>query len=100
MSRLNEHTQYLRTLGGKLSHELRTPLTIVRSSLDNLESEGLQSEQQRYITRAREGTQRLQTILAAIETVRGPLNDFYGSLSDKQKTQFNMIGRPRATKPG
>ena len=40
LARLNEHTQYLRTLGGKLSHELRTPLTIVRSSLDNLESEG------------------------------------------------------------
>jgi dedicated sortase system histidine kinase len=66
LSRLNEHTQYLRTLGGKLSHELRTPLTIVRSSLDNLESEGLQSDQQRYIARAREGTQRLQAILTSL----------------------------------
>ena len=36
---------------------------------------------------------RLQTILAAIETVRGPLNTFYGSLSDEQKAQFNVIGR-------
>jgi two-component system sensor histidine kinase ChvG len=66
LARLNEHTQYLRTLGGKLSHELRTPLTIVRSSLDNLESEGLRDDQQRYITRAREGTQRLQSILSAL----------------------------------
>jgi two-component system sensor histidine kinase ChvG len=66
LGRLNEHTQYLRTLGGKLSHELRTPLTIVRSSLDNLESEGLRDDQQRYITRAREGTQRLQSILSAL----------------------------------
>ncbi len=64
--RLNEHTQYLRTLGGKLSHELRTPLTIVRSSLDNLESEELSGDQRRYITRAREGTQRLQSILSAL----------------------------------
>jgi two-component system, OmpR family, sensor histidine kinase ChvG len=64
--RLNEHTQYLRTLGGKLSHELRTPLTIVRSSLDNLESEGLRDDQRRYVTRAREGTQRLQSILSAL----------------------------------
>jgi hypothetical protein len=40
--------------------------------------------------------QRLQTILAAIETVRGPLNTFYGSLSDEQKAQFNMIGRSAA----
>ena len=37
--------------------------------------------------------QRLQTILAAIDTVRGPLDTFYGSLSDEQKGQFNMIGR-------
>jgi two-component system sensor histidine kinase ChvG len=66
LARLNEHAQYLRTLGGKLSHELRTPLTIVRSSLDNLESEGLRDDQQRYITRAREGTQRLQSILSAL----------------------------------
>jgi two-component system sensor histidine kinase ChvG len=66
LGRLNEHTQYLRTLGGKLSHELRTPLTIVRSSLDNLESEGLRDDQRLYITRAREGTQRLQSILSAL----------------------------------
>ena len=44
--------------------------------------------------------QRLQTISAAIATVRGPLNDFYGSLSDEQKAQFNMIGRTRPTKTG
>jgi dedicated sortase system histidine kinase len=66
LARLNEHAQYLRTLGGKLSHELRTPLTIVRSSLDNLESQGLQENQRSYITRAREGTQRLQTILTSL----------------------------------
>jgi dedicated sortase system histidine kinase len=66
LARLNEHTQYLRTLGGKLSHELRTPLTIVRSSLDNLESQGLQEDQRSYITRAREGTLRLQTILTSL----------------------------------
>ena len=66
LGRLNEHTQYLRTLGGKLSHELRTPLTIVRSSLDNLESEGPREDQRLYINRAREGTQRLQSILSAL----------------------------------
>jgi len=66
LARLNEHTQYLRTLGGKLSHELRTPLTIVRSSLDNLESEGLSDGQRHFVTRAREGTLRLQSILSAL----------------------------------
>ena len=66
LGRLNEHTQYLRTLGGKLSHELRTPLTIVRSSLDNLESEGVRADQRGYLTRAREGVSRLQSILSAL----------------------------------
>ena len=66
LARLNEHTQYLRTLGGKLSHELRTPLTIVRSSLDNLESEGIREDQRGYVTRAREGALRLQSILTAL----------------------------------
>ena len=66
LSRLNEHTQYLRTLGGKLAHELRTPLTIVRSSLDNLESEGVRADQRGYLTRAREGVSRLQSILSAL----------------------------------
>jgi two-component system sensor histidine kinase ChvG len=66
LARLNEHSQYLRTLGGKLSHELRTPLTIVRSSLDNLESEGLREDQRKYVTRARDGATRLQSILSAL----------------------------------
>ncbi len=66
LARLNEHAQYLRTLGGKLSHELRTPLTIVRSSLDNLESLGLSGEQRAFVRRAREGSLRLSSILTAL----------------------------------
>jgi dedicated sortase system histidine kinase len=66
LARLNEHTQYLRTLGGKLAHELRTPLTIVRSSLDNLESEGLREDQRAFVQRARDGSQRLASILSAL----------------------------------
>jgi dedicated sortase system histidine kinase len=66
LARLQEHTQYLRTLGGKLSHELRTPLTIVRSSLDNLESEGLREDQRDFVRRARDGAQRLASILSAL----------------------------------
>jgi len=30
---------------------------------------------------------------ASIKSVRGTLDDFYGSLSDEQKAQFNLIGR-------
>jgi dedicated sortase system histidine kinase len=64
---LNEYTVYLRTLAGKLSHELRTPLAIVRSSLENLESErSAGGNLEPYLERAREGTDRLQAILAAM----------------------------------
>ncbi len=86
LGRLNEHTQYLRTLGGKLSHELRTPLTIVRSSLDNLESEGLRDDQRLYVTRAREGTQRLQSILSAL----GAAARVEESIKQAERTNFDL----------
>jgi dedicated sortase system histidine kinase len=86
LARLNEHTQYLRTLGGKLSHELRTPLTIVRSSLDNLESEGPRDDQRRYITRAREGTQRLQSILSAL----GAAARVEESIKQSERVNFDL----------
>jgi signal transduction histidine kinase len=86
LARLNEHTQYLRTLGGKLSHELRTPLTIVRSSLDNLESEGPRSDQQGYITRAREGVMRLQSILSAL----GAASRVEESIKQADRVNFDL----------
>jgi signal transduction histidine kinase len=68
LGRLDEYTQYLKTLTGKLSHELRTPLAIIRSSLDNLEHEKLDSEARVYSERAAEGAGRLTTILNAMST--------------------------------
>jgi signal transduction histidine kinase len=66
LGRLNEYTGYLRTLAGKLAHEIRTPLTIVRSSLDNLESEPVAPSARTYLNRAREGSERLNAILLAM----------------------------------
>lgn len=67
LGRLDEYTGYLRTLAGKLAHEIRTPLTIIRSSLENLESEGGDSANAKtYISRAREGSERLGAILTAM----------------------------------
>ena len=86
LARLNEHTQYLRTLGGKLSHELRTPLTIVRSSLDNLESEGIRMDQREYVTRAREGVLRLQSILSAL----GAASRVEESFKQTERVQFDL----------
>ncbi len=66
MRRLNEYTGYLRSLAGKLAHEIRTPLTIVRSSLENLESEEVSPAARQYLERARQGSERLNGILVAM----------------------------------
>jgi len=38
---------------------------------------------------------RLDTMLTAIKTVRGPLDSFYASLNDEQKASFDSIGPQR-----
>lgn len=96
LARLNEHTRYLRTLGGKLSHELRTPLTIVRSSLDNLESEGVRGDQRGYLTRAREGTVRLQSILSAL----GAASRVEESIQQAERVNFDLCELARAAVAG
>jgi dedicated sortase system histidine kinase len=66
LERLREHTDYLRTLASKLSHELRTPLAVVTTSLDNLEHEIGSQQTDEYLKRLRQGTERLDRILAAM----------------------------------
>lgn len=53
------YTAYLRSLGSTLSHELHTPLAIVRSSLDNLDLARLPDEARPYLSRARDGVERM-----------------------------------------
>ena len=96
LARLNEHARYLRTLGGKLSHELRTPLTIVRSSLDNLESEGVRGDQRGYVIRAREGTVRLQSILSAL----GAASRVEESIQQAERVSFDLAELSRAAVAG
>jgi two-component system, OmpR family, sensor histidine kinase ChvG len=86
LARLNENAQYLRSLGGKLSHELRTPLTIVRSSLDNLESEGVRADQKGYVVRARQGALRLQSILSAL----GAASRVEESIKQAERVNFDL----------
>ena len=42
---------------------------------------------------------RLDTMLASVKHVRAALDDFYGSLTDEQKQQFNLIGRQQTARP-
>jgi two-component system sensor histidine kinase ChvG len=87
LHRLNEYTGYLRTLAGKLAHEIRTPLTIVRSSLENLESEGVSSSAGVYLERARHGSERLNGILIAM----GAATRVEEAISNAERMRFDLV---------
>ncbi|MGC1457280.1 MAG: ATP-binding protein [Steroidobacteraceae bacterium] len=86
LGRLNEYTGYLRTLAGKLAHEIRTPLTIVRSSLDNLESEPVSPAARTYLNRAREGSERLSAILLAM----GAATRVEEAIQSAERSRFDL----------
>jgi signal transduction histidine kinase len=86
LGRLNEYTGYLRTLAGKLAHEIRTPLTIVRSSLDNLESESVTPAARTYLDRAREGSERLSAILLAM----GAATRVEEAIQSAERSRFDL----------
>jgi two-component system, OmpR family, sensor histidine kinase ChvG len=87
LSRLNEYTGYLRTLAGKLAHEIRTPLTIVRSSLDNLEAEGVPDPARTYLARARQGSERLSAILLAM----GAATRVEEAIGSAERVSFDLL---------
>lgn len=65
LDRLKQYNKYLEGMAGKLSHELRTPMAIVQSSLDNLQA-GVSDNNKVYLDRAREGIQRLDTLVTRL----------------------------------
>jgi len=98
LGRLDEYTGYLRTLAGKLAHEIRTPLTIIRSSLENLESEaqssaGMGENAKVYIARAREGSERLGAILTAM----GAATRVEEAIAHSERHRFDLGSLVRAT---
>jgi len=98
LGRLDEYTGYLRTLAGKLAHEIRTPLTIIRSSLENLESEaqasgGMGENARVYVARAREGSERLGAILTAM----GAATRVEEAIAHSERQRFDLAALVRAT---
>jgi signal transduction histidine kinase len=87
LGRLNEYTGYLRTLAGKLAHEIRTPLTIVRSSLENLESENISPAAGVYLERARQGSERLNAILVAM----GAATRVEEAIGGAERVRFDIV---------
>ena len=86
LGRLKEYTSYLRSLAGKLAHEIRTPLTIVRSSLENLESEEVSPAMRQYIERARQGSERLNAILLAM----GAATRVEEAIGNTERSRFDL----------
>lgn len=66
LDEVGAYSGYLRGLAGTLSHELHTPIAVVRSSLENLESEALEPASRTYVERARAGVDRLAAIVRAM----------------------------------
>ena len=64
LERLSHYNRYLETMGGKLSHELRTPIAVLRSSIENLETENSKQQNAVYLERARDGIARLDLIVS------------------------------------
>ncbi|HET7811658.1 MAG TPA: ATP-binding protein [Steroidobacteraceae bacterium] len=93
LGRLDEYTGYLRTLAGKLAHEIRTPLTIIRSSLENLESEPNSDNGRVYISRAREGSERLSAILTAM----GAATRVEEAITHSERQRFDLAALVRTT---
>jgi two-component system, OmpR family, sensor histidine kinase ChvG len=103
LGRLDEYTGYLRTLAGKLAHEIRTPNTIIRSSLENLESEaqsakdsgviGMGDNARIYIARAREGSERLGAILTAMSAA----TKVEEAITHSERQRFDLGALVRAT---
>ncbi|MGI1679788.1 MAG: hypothetical protein K6L75_13690 [Cellvibrionaceae bacterium] len=90
LERLNDYTEYLRTLASKLSHELRTPLAVIKSSIDNLDQslsdKNNDINHSQYIRRASEGAERLSNILNAMSAA----NRIEESIHDTQTTHFQL----------
>ncbi len=66
LSRSAAYTQYLEALSSRLSHELRTPLSVVRTSLENLDRQNLDSESLQLVDRASDGANHLGSIIKAL----------------------------------
>jgi dedicated sortase system histidine kinase len=93
LNRLTEYNCYLEAMASRLAHEMQTPITVVKSSLENLESDPSKEEHHRYIQRAQDGTERLNKILHRMrEATR-----LEQLLQQTELEQFNIAGLLQVT---
>jgi two-component system, OmpR family, sensor histidine kinase ChvG len=65
LKRTQAYTRYLESMASRIAHEFRTPLSMIQSSLENLQlsQNDQNAAEDPYVSRALEGTQRLNLIL-------------------------------------
>ncbi len=66
LDRSANYTKYLEALSSRLSHELRTPLSVVKTSIENMDRDRLDSETVRLMDRASGGADQLDAIIRAL----------------------------------
>ncbi|HEY0878703.1 MAG TPA: ATP-binding protein [Zeimonas sp.] len=101
LERLRQHQQYVGNLRGRLVHELRTPIMVVRSSLENLAAEADSAragsaQRDSWLSRAREGTQRLERIVASM----GEASSLESMLADSELETVDLVALLRACADG
>lgn len=102
LERLRQHQQYVGNLRGRLVHELRTPIMVVRSSLENLVAEaesphgGSAAQRDSWLARARDGTQRLERIVASM----GEASSLESMLADSELETVDLAALMRACVDG
>ena len=101
LSRINEYTDYLKQLGGRLSHEMKTPISIVHTSLELLHMKQPDDE---FVARALNANNRLKFILNQLsalsklkqtieetEVVNFELNEFIKDLTAAYRLNHKSI---------
>ena len=66
LTRSANYTQYLEALSSRLSHELRTPLSVVKTSIENMNRDNLDTETRTLLDRASTGADQLGVIIRAL----------------------------------
>ena len=87
LDRLSQYTRYLEGLPDTLAHELNNPLNVVNSSLDNLQEEIPETQNSKYMTRAKNGVIRLGSILTNL-TEAANLEE---ALNSESRERFDLV---------
>ncbi|GBE07391.1 sensor histidine kinase YycG [bacterium BMS3Bbin11] len=86
LTRLAHYTRYLERMPDTLAHELNNPLNVVNSSLENLGTLHPDIGKSKYMSRARNGVNRLGSLLASL-TEAGNLEE---ALESEHHEKFNL----------